>query len=104
MRRVTALLAVLLAGACSHTHWPYRAGTTSANESHAPDSRFSYDRRPIAADNHVVSERGRYQVRRVSFASSGRNGQPGDLVTVDYHRSVRPGSWPAVRRGYCTAI
>jgi dienelactone hydrolase len=26
----------------------------------------------------------------------GRNGQPGDLVTVEFHQSVIPGTWPAV--------
>ncbi len=47
-------------------------------------------------EEQVTDESGRYEIRRLSFPSIGGNGQIGNLVTVDYHRSRLPGAHPVV--------
>jgi dienelactone hydrolase len=60
------------------------------------DERFRYQPAPVEADNHIIRTGGSYELRRLRFPSAGDNGQPENLVTVDYHRSARPGRHPAV--------
>jgi dienelactone hydrolase len=62
----------------------------------ATDPPFTYRRGPIPVDNHIVDVGRHYRLRRLTFPSVGDNGQPDDLVTVDYHQSTRPGRHPAV--------
>jgi dienelactone hydrolase len=57
---------------------------------------FAMPDAPLEVDNHDLEHRGRYRLHRLTFPSVGRNGQADDLVTINYHRSIVPGSWPAL--------
>ncbi len=92
-------VALLAIGCAAIHHAPAPDAKTRALPSRArleAGELFRYQPAPIVVDNHVVRSGGDYEVRRLSFASVGDNGQPGNRVTVDYHRSTRPGRHPAV--------
>lgn len=93
-------MATLITGCASRTHITSDGRAESLDPSVLPrtqtDPHFHYDIAPIEADNHVVDRNRHYEIRRLSFPSIGDNGQAGNLVTVDYHRSLLPGAHPVV--------
>jgi len=97
---VVLFMATLITGCASRTHITSDGRAESLDPSVLPrtqtDPHFHYDIAPIEADNHVVDRNRHYEIRRLSFPSIGDNGQAGNLVTVDYHRSLAPGSHPVV--------
>jgi dienelactone hydrolase len=60
------------------------------------DPTFDYPGREISYEDLLLQETRRYQTRRITFPSIGDNGQKGNLVTIDYHKSSRPGKHPVV--------
>jgi len=100
-RAAAALLVVLIGAACaSHTHLPRQPGAVAAlqagSDSFETSPDFAYRPAPVEVGNHVLDGGSQYVVRRLSYPSHGDNGRPGNLVTVDFHQSQRPGRWPAV--------
>ena len=96
-----ALAAVVTTSTCAtRTHVTFDAKTAPVDptpESTAgTDPHFVYRPEPIDADNYLVDEGARYEIRRLSFPSIAANGQTDNLVTVDYHRSRLPGTHPVV--------
>lgn len=75
---------------------PAAAPTGTGIRSWQTDPVFGDPLRPVEMEIRPVSTGPTYQVQRLIFPSISGNGQPGDLVTVDYHRSNLPGSHPAV--------
>ena len=59
-------------------------------------SPFDQPRISIAATEQRVKTSSRYELLRFEFPSNGGNGQPDDMVVVDYHRSTLPGSHPVI--------
>jgi dienelactone hydrolase len=101
LRAVGTLVTLISISSCAtRTHVAYDAATArvdpAADAATRPDPRFVYESEPIDADNQLTAEGARYEIRRLRFPSIGSNGQPGDLVTVDYHRSRLPGAHPVV--------
>lgn len=97
-----ALFAVMIlsSGCATRSHIVYD-GRTEAPGSIAvgqaqTDPHFVYAIKTIAAENSVVDQNRRYEIRRVSFPSIGDNGQAGNQVTAEYHRSLTPGTHPVV--------
>ena len=84
----------------TRTHITYDARAASVEPSIESTTTahplFSYRSEPIAADNHVSDQNTHYEIHQLSFPSIGDNGQIGNLVTVDYHRSRLPGKHPVV--------
>ncbi|HSN56909.1 MAG TPA: dienelactone hydrolase family protein [Candidatus Sulfomarinibacteraceae bacterium] len=96
-RQWLAAAAAVLASACaSIDHSPLDATAGDQGVRSDPDARFASEAVPAEPANHVVDTGRLYTVRRLEFPSAGDNGQPGDLVTVDYHQSTLPGAHPAV--------
>jgi hypothetical protein len=91
---------VIAIGCASRSHIPFDPSATAATAADrqpaATDSHFAYEPGPVVVDTQIFRQSRRYQVRRITFPSHGDNGQPGNLVAVDYHRSRLPGEHPAV--------
>lgn len=92
---VQALAMICLASCASVTHIE-STPTPGPAIRPATDAVFAYPVEPIPAEERLVSSTSRYELRRISFPSVAENGQDGNLVTVDYHRSRVPGRHPAV--------
>jgi len=91
---------VAVAGCATRTHIPAADLASSIGVSPVSppqaDPPFRYEAEPIEPDTEVIGRNRRYEVRRLRFPSIGDNGQPDTLVTVDFHRSLKPGAHPAV--------
>lgn len=101
LARIAVLVALIAITSCaSRTHISFDPEFASAKRvihtSTETDPRFVYPPDPIEADDQLTDENSRYEIRRLSFPSIGGNGQIGNLVTVDYHRSKVPGAHPVV--------
>jgi dienelactone hydrolase len=98
---VSVLSVVLITTACaSIERIPFSPVESAADGNDAapwvPEPAFDYTPAPITAEQETTERKTRYEISRVSFPSVGDNGQEGDLVAFDYHRSTLPGSHPAV--------
>ena len=99
--RWLTLATLLLAAACaslSHTPADPTASSLWSPTARAPSelARFDDPQAPFEPEDDLIESGRRYQLHRLSFPSVGDNGQAGNLVTVDYHRSLLPGTHPAV--------
>ena len=92
--------ALLITGCASRSHHTYEGRTSSIDPPVVPaaatDPRFRYDPETIKGDIHLMDRDRRYEIVRLGLPSIGDNGQTGNLVTIDYHRSVLPGTHPVV--------
>ncbi len=100
-RWAVAVAAVVAGSACAtRTHVTYDPDTgpvrSTLDSSAATDPHFVYRPEPLNADNQLEDEGADYEIKRLSFPSIGTNGQTGNLVTVDYHKSRLPGAHPVV--------
>jgi dienelactone hydrolase len=95
---VTAGLAAVIAttSCATRTHITYDGGADHFPSTESTDPHFVYPREAIDAEELLTDKTNRYVIRRLSFPSVGANGQTGNLVTVDYHRSRLPGAHPVV--------
>jgi dienelactone hydrolase len=57
---------------------------------------FDYQKAPLALTNHDLGHKGDYEVKAVSFPSSGHNGQADNRVTARYYRGRSPGRKPLI--------
>jgi dienelactone hydrolase len=57
---------------------------------------FDYERAPLPLRNHDLEPRGDYDVKQLSFPSSGENGQADNRVTARYYRGRVEGRKPLV--------
>ncbi len=98
MRLIGALAVTLSLTGCATIHHspPPDTGSGLTPASRSTDPPFTYQTGPIPVDNHLVDVGRHYRLRRLTFPSIGDNGQPDNLVTVEYHQSTRPGRHPAV--------
>jgi len=91
----TCSVSLLLMSCASVSHM--ESATPSPSEIHpATDAVFTYPVERIPHEDHLIEVKGRYELHRISFPSIDENGQTGNLVTVDYHRSQLPGAHPVV--------
>jgi len=97
---ILSAMGVLITGCASRSHVTYDGRTGSLDaltvSAEPTDPHFVYVAETIEAENHVVDRNRHYEIRQLSFPSIGDNGQVGNLVTVDYHRSLTPGNYPVV--------
>ncbi len=59
-------------------------------------TEFDYDRRPIELASTLLEETETHKIKRIALASSGQNGQAGNLVTARYYQSKHEGPRPLV--------
>jgi len=91
------MVAVIATTSCAtRTHITYDGRADRVYSTESTDPHFVYQAKTIDVEEQVTDENGRYEIRRLSFPSIGENGQTGNLVTVDYHRSKFPGRHPVV--------
>jgi dienelactone hydrolase len=57
---------------------------------------FDYQKAPLALTNHDLGHKGDYEVKAVSFPSSGHNGQADNRVTARYYRGRGAGPKPLI--------
>jgi len=57
---------------------------------------FEYERAPLPLSNHDLEPKRNYDVKALSFPSSGENGQEGNRVTARYYRGRSEGRKPLV--------
>lgn len=91
--------AILTTGCATRTHITCEARAASRDGSvvsFVTDPHFIYEAETIDAASRLTDRKRHYEIRRLSFPSIGDNGQSGNLVTVDYHRSLAPGAHPVV--------
>jgi dienelactone hydrolase len=60
------------------------------------DAAFTYADALVPVQSRFVETKGDYDLHRISYPSISENGQIGNLVTADYHRSRVPGPHPVV--------
>ena len=100
-RWMIALTAVILISGCATRSHIIYDGRAESHDSPAAgqaqtDPHFVYAAKTIEAESDVIDQNRHYEIRRVSFPSIGDNGQVGNLVTAEYHRSLTPGAHPVV--------
>lgn len=74
-------------------HTPYTPGQAAPRRPVPPEkiAPFQYESAPIEMENHDLWTHGGYVTKRVSFPAFGENGQPGNLVTAHYFKSLADG-------------
>ncbi|MEM7282525.1 MAG: hypothetical protein AAF438_12955 [Pseudomonadota bacterium] len=99
MTRLVGLMAfaLFLSGCLSHSRMPASNRYTASFE-HKTEDIFQYSAVPLNPQFSDLSEEDNrhYQVQRMVFSSFGDNGQEGNLVTADFHKSTRSGAQPLV--------
>ena len=89
-------LAVFTLSACATVTHTESARSSPSEIHRGTDPRFTYPEEPVTSQDHFVDSTGRYKHHRVTYPSISENGQPDNLVVVDYYRSQTPGPHPVV--------